>query len=411
MTKIGTDSLSWNLNGNLDNSVTASFTYDWDNKLRFAQSGSNTIEIRYDVRGNRIYKSVDDGENVTERKYIVDIVGRLPVILCEIDPQNGGSLTNKYYYANSQILAQDAVYYTDPNDPNTIGFDRYYYLQNRLGSIRQVIDSSAATVATYTYNPYGEDFTGECNETIYNPFKFTGQWYDSKTGQYCLRARQYEPQLMRFTGSDPVKGKLSRPLSLHKHLYTNNDPVNRVDPRGLFSVSATAYVDKLRRPYLEYQGRKYAALNQAGGISALDAMIDLTKSTAFFYSYKGADRTAFVEDLLWMFTERSLASGMRPVRDNLKLIFDDTGFHERYRDGGNQVRHFMGCMGAGYYFGQAVGMAAVVHNEITGFYTTEDIALGIEGINLGAAIDKNIWGYYAMGIDQVGDWMGGRLGE
>ena len=56
MTSIGDDSLGWNLNGNLDNSVIASFTYDWDNKLRYATSGDDTIEIRYDPRGNRIYK-------------------------------------------------------------------------------------------------------------------------------------------------------------------------------------------------------------------------------------------------------------------------------------------------------------------------------------------------------------------
>ena len=116
--------------------------------------------------------------------------------MCEIDP-NDSSLTNKYYYANSQILIQDMPYQTDPNDPNTIGSDKYFYLHDRLGSVRQVIDCNAVTAATYTYNPYGEDFETECDEDIYNPFKYTGQWYDKEIAQYYLRARQYDPQLMR----------------------------------------------------------------------------------------------------------------------------------------------------------------------------------------------------------------------
>ena len=141
-------------------------------------------------------------------------------------------MKNSYIYANSQILAQDAFYQTDPNDPNTIGFDRYYYLHDRLGSVRQVIDSSAATVATYTYNPYGEDFATEVSESIYNPFKFTGQWYDKVTGQYCLRARQYEPPLMRFTGRDPKEGRYYEPVTLHKYLYCANGPTYFVDLNG-----------------------------------------------------------------------------------------------------------------------------------------------------------------------------------
>ena len=64
---------------------------------------------------------------------------------------------------------------------------------------------------TYTYSPFGEMFPTECNETVYNPFKFTGQWFDDEISQYYLRARMYAPELMRFTSRDPVKGKLSRP--------------------------------------------------------------------------------------------------------------------------------------------------------------------------------------------------------
>ena len=152
--------------------------------------------------------------------------------MCEIDP-NDCSLTNKYYYANSQILAQDAAYLTDPNDPNSTDYNRYYYLHDRLGSVRQVINNDANTLATYTYNPYGEDFASDCNDVnIYNPFKYTGQWYDAEIAQYYLRARQYDPQMMRFTGRDSKEGRFEEPITFHRYLYCANSPTYYVDLNG-----------------------------------------------------------------------------------------------------------------------------------------------------------------------------------
>jgi hypothetical protein len=42
----------------------------------------------------------------------------------------------------------------------------------------------------------------------------------------------YEPQLMRFTSRDPKRGSSEEPLTLHRYLYTGNDPINWTDPTG-----------------------------------------------------------------------------------------------------------------------------------------------------------------------------------
>lgn len=65
---------------------------------------------------------------------------------------------------------------------------------------------------------------------------FTGQYFDWEIGQYYLRARQYDPILMRMTGRDSINGRYEEPLTLHKYLYCLNDPTNRVDPSGLWCV-------------------------------------------------------------------------------------------------------------------------------------------------------------------------------
>ena len=71
--------------------------YNWDGKLRKGTIDGNSIELKYDPAGNRIY--TDSSVN-GERKYIVDIIGDLPVILLELDPNNGMNIEKTYIYAN-----------------------------------------------------------------------------------------------------------------------------------------------------------------------------------------------------------------------------------------------------------------------------------------------------------------------
>ena len=63
---------------------------------------------------------------------------------------------------------------------------------------------------------------------------FTGQYFDSEIDEYYLRARQYDPHIARFTARDPIFGQFEEPLTLHAYLYCGNDPLNYVDPSGLW---------------------------------------------------------------------------------------------------------------------------------------------------------------------------------
>jgi RHS repeat-associated protein len=61
---------------------------------------------------------------------------------------------------------------------------------------------------------------------------YRGEQFDSDLGLYYLRARYYSPLTGRFMSRDPNDGKVKVPATLHKYLYTFDDPVNRIDPRG-----------------------------------------------------------------------------------------------------------------------------------------------------------------------------------
>jgi hypothetical protein len=53
--------------------------------------------------GNRVYKEVPGTPDV-KRRYIVDIVGKLPTILCVIDADDG-SLERSYIYASGDTTS------------------------------------------------------------------------------------------------------------------------------------------------------------------------------------------------------------------------------------------------------------------------------------------------------------------
>lgn len=198
--------------------------YNWDNKLRHGQCGSRSIDLKYDPMGNRVWKQ---SSVYGTRKYIIDVSGGLPTILMEINPGNG-DIMKTYIYANGQILAQ--------HNGSVAQDNKYFYLHDRIGSIRQMIDTTGSVVKYYTYEPFGEILESqEQSSNLKNSFLFTGQFFDAEINEYYLRARQYDPHIARFTARDPVFGKFQEPFTLHKYLYCENDPVNHIDPKGRFA--------------------------------------------------------------------------------------------------------------------------------------------------------------------------------
>ncbi|MHB9071736.1 MAG: LamG-like jellyroll fold domain-containing protein [Sedimentisphaerales bacterium] len=285
MTDAGNDELDWDENGRLVATPTIDFEYNWDGKLRSAVIGANSVNIKYDPMGNRVFKN---SSTQGTRKYIVDIVGGLPTILCEIDPCESDpncSLKKVYYYANAQILKQD----------NSGG--SYYYVHDRLGSVRLVVNDAGDVNNTYTYNPFGEDLPSDCNVTVYNPFKFTGQWFDSEIGQYYLRARMYDPALMRFTGRDPVKGAFKSPMSLHRYLYCENEPIDRTDPTGrLFGIGIGAKIEAASATVAV--GIRAGAANFVNAINVMNTWTSMQMDKALSYG----------DDCYWAAT-RAMAVG------------------------------------------------------------------------------------------------------
>jgi RHS repeat-associated protein len=98
----------------------------------------------------------------------------------------------------------------------------------------QLTNASGSVTAEYTYDAFGNMTTTQPNDK--NPYRYCGEYWDSETRTYYLRARYYSPELGRFTQKDTYRGRYRDPLSLNQYTYSRNNPVIYEDPSGHVSV-------------------------------------------------------------------------------------------------------------------------------------------------------------------------------
>jgi RHS repeat-associated protein len=112
--------------------------------------------------------------------------------------------------------------------------DVAYYLHDGQMSTRLLTDAAGVVTDRYDYDAFGN--TVFAQGTTVNPFLYNGQQLDPNVGFYYLRARYYDQQVGRFTAMDPFEGRIFDPASLHPYSYAHNDPVNRHDPTGRYTL-------------------------------------------------------------------------------------------------------------------------------------------------------------------------------
>lgn len=65
---------------------------------------------------------------------------------------------------------------------------------------------------------------------------YAGEQFDTALQLYYLRARYYDTLTGRFNRTDPFTSNNLDPQSLHKYNYTSGNPINAIDPSGLFDT-------------------------------------------------------------------------------------------------------------------------------------------------------------------------------
>jgi RHS repeat-associated protein len=121
------------------------------------------------------------------------------------------------------------------------GTNTGWYLNDMLGSVRQIANTSGTVLDTMTYDSYGQ-ILSESNSSNGDRFKHTSREWDSEIGQYYHRARNYSASDGRFTNQDPL-GFGGADSDLYR--YVRNRPQQFQDS----TVEYMAVIEGLRDDY------------------------------------------------------------------------------------------------------------------------------------------------------------------
>jgi RHS repeat-associated protein len=103
-----------------------------------------------------------------------------------------------------------------------------------LGSTRTLTDLNGDPVNRYTYDAFGR--TVMQSGVNGNVYLFAGEQRDQYVGLVYLRARYMDTGSGRFASRDTWEGYLRQPVSLHRYVYANADPIDFIDPSGRISL-------------------------------------------------------------------------------------------------------------------------------------------------------------------------------
>ena len=159
-----------------------------------------------------------------------------------------GSTTTDYCLNGTKVLAEKRggtlINYFYTSDGTRVGFKTggkvYYYVYNLQGDVTHIVDESKNIVATYRYDPFGKISNLSSLTSIgkLNPFRYRGYYYDTESNLYYLNSRYYNPEIGRFINADDIDylGADGSPLSYNLFAYCLNNPVNRFDVNGNWSM-------------------------------------------------------------------------------------------------------------------------------------------------------------------------------
>ncbi|MFH0791533.1 MAG: RHS repeat-associated core domain-containing protein [Candidatus Omnitrophota bacterium] len=121
------------------------------------------------------------------------------------------------------------------------GANSYYYSKDGLGSVINLTDSSGSVVEAYSYDEYGMPLSNPQHSN--NRYLYTGREFDAETRLYYYRARYYDPAIGRFLQADPLGIDEE-----NTYTYVNNNPINYIDPYGLWGIDFSIGLGRLMPP-------------------------------------------------------------------------------------------------------------------------------------------------------------------
>jgi RHS repeat-associated protein len=233
-------------------------TYTWE------QSGNTRlVDFTYNNSGQLLEtanKTVYNGypQTTSSRNYDYDVFGNLNSVSWASQSQHyvydgydrqiatyrNGSVKRKLIFGlGSTPLAElnendriiNTFVYADSHTPVLMrkGNTDYYIISDIRGSVRMVVKATTGAIRQQLeYDAFGKVLADD--NPGYTPFGYAGGLYDYRTELIRFGARDYYPEIGRWTAEDPI-GFLSGDVNFY--VYCANDPVNFIDLSGFSTTS------------------------------------------------------------------------------------------------------------------------------------------------------------------------------
>lgn len=192
-------------------------------------------EYTYDALGNLIAVNLPNGTGI---EYLVDGMGR------RVGKKVDGVLEKQWLWRSQlqpvaeldgmgNVVAR-YIYGEGVNVPELIvtSTATYRLIKDHLGSARLVVDQdTGAVVQRFDYDSWGRILLKQVAPGFgeFQPFGFAGGFNDPHTGLVRFGARDYDPEIGRWTAKDPIRFD----GGMNLYAYALSEPVNVWDPNGL----------------------------------------------------------------------------------------------------------------------------------------------------------------------------------
>jgi RHS repeat-associated protein len=204
--------VSWAYGYDDANQMTSATEYAAGSKAILAQ-----VTYTYDVFGNRLQQTTFTASTgaTTVQRYGYDGQN----VWADLNSSN--QLETRYLYGDAvdQILARMGA-------SGVVA----WYLTDRLGSVRDIMNDSGAILDHRNYDGFG-NIVYDTNAAAGDQYGYTGLMFDITTGLQYNRTRYYDPKIGRWTSQDQ-DGFDAGESNLY--CYVGNQATNFTDPLGEF---------------------------------------------------------------------------------------------------------------------------------------------------------------------------------
>ncbi|NER00350.1 MAG: RHS repeat-associated core domain-containing protein, partial [Cyanothece sp. SIO2G6] len=301
-----------------------------------ASGQTKTIQYGYDAEGIRVSSTVDG----VETRYLIDSNRPYAQVIEEYIGEGESRQTQVSYTYGLDLVSQDR------------GSDDLFYHEDAHSGVRQLTDESGNITDVYDYDAYGNLIASAT--TSDNDYLYRGEQFDSDANLQYLRARYYDPSTGRFSSVDPFEGHLDQPISRHRYLYANANPISFLDPSGEVSmadISLTRVFERVLHTISTTAGRIGGAV---GGRTILKAqnLDNIFRAVGIAVSVAGAYLASRGTGNTW---RGSLALTKVPTygAPNLPTIAAGSALLQSSR--GEEVR--VGVLGASYSLAELINIS------------------------------------------------------